>query len=181
MGAALKEPSQEKYSTGTIVPIPSSCCVHRGISNPSPSFFCIPWDISRPSMGSRTALPWGRRFLCGHVSLCGVFGAGTTLTVKGESPTSPRSVLSHHGILTFCRFLVIWGFFLGLGAGLGSDARLGSGTDPGVGVSVPSLRTLTTLCAPRRIGAYFLNRKVLKFVQEMCLRSQGEGNSGLGL
>lgn len=63
------------------------------------------------SMGSRTALPWGRRFLYGPVSLCGVFGAGTTLTVLGESPTSPRSFLPHHGILTFCRFLAIWGFF----------------------------------------------------------------------
>uniref|UniRef100_A0A8C3YAD3 Ig-like domain-containing protein n=1 Tax=Catharus ustulatus TaxID=91951 RepID=A0A8C3YAD3_CATUS len=40
-------------------------------------YFCGSYDSSR------------RRFLCGPVSLCGVFGAGTTLTVKGQPTVAP--------------------------------------------------------------------------------------------
>uniref|UniRef100_A0A8C3N425 Uncharacterized protein n=1 Tax=Geospiza parvula TaxID=87175 RepID=A0A8C3N425_GEOPR len=31
----------------------------------------------------------GRRFLCGPVSLCGIFGAGTSLTVEGQPQVAP--------------------------------------------------------------------------------------------
>lgn len=97
-------------------PSPSSCCVHRGI--PSPPSCCAHCGVSMPSPpschvhgGPGLLPPGGRRFLHGSVSLCGVFGAGTLLTVLGESPTSSRSFLPHREIVTFCRFLGDLGFF----------------------------------------------------------------------
>ncbi|KAM6377977.1 immunoglobulin lambda-1 light chain-like [Pluvialis apricaria] len=73
-----------------------TCCVHRGTSIPSPSFCCVHWDISIPSppsccihRGPGLLLPWARRFLHGPVSLCGVFGPGTMLTVLGQPKVAP--------------------------------------------------------------------------------------------
>lgn len=91
------------------------------------------------------------------VSLCALFGAGTTLTISSESPTSPRSFLRHESV-TFCQFLAIWVVFLGLGAGLGSAAGSGTDTKRGVAGCVLSLRLGGLWCASQRAGGgYFLN------------------------
>lgn len=128
---------------------------------PSGHFHPITFVLLHPS-GPRTAP--ARRFLHGSVSLCGVFGPGTMLTVLGESPTSCRSFLPHRDIVTFCRFLVIWGFFLGLGAGLGSATTSGTGTKRGVAGCVLSLRTQRALVRATENWGVFFQLKDLKIL-----------------
>lgn len=125
-----------------------------GHLHPITSILPHPW-------GPGLLLPRGRKFLHGPVSLC-VFGPGTMLTVLGKSPTSSRSFLPHRGIVTFCRFSVIWGFFLGLGAGQGSAAGSGMGTKRGIVGCVLSLRTQRALVRTTEDWGVFSQLKELK-------------------
>ena len=111
---------------------PLSCHLLRGEGCRSPS-------VGRHQSGAGTPLPpaplqvggWGGAgasqggFLCEPVSLCGVFGGGTKLTVLGESPSSLLSFFFPQGLdafLSLCSFLCLAS---ALWSSLQPDAPLG--------------------------------------------------------
>ncbi|KAM6318271.1 immunoglobulin lambda-1 light chain-like [Podargus strigoides] len=55
--------------------------------HPSGHLYPITFILSHPQ--GPCSSPWGRRFLHGPVSLCGVFGSGTTVTVLGQKKAAP--------------------------------------------------------------------------------------------
>lgn len=106
--------------------------------------------ILPPPQDPELPLPRSGRFLHCSVSLCGIFGAGTTLTVLGESLTSSRSFFPHREIVTFCRFLVIWGFFLDLAAGWGLPPAQGRALSVAAWAESCPHRARGLRCAPWR-------------------------------
>ena len=134
---------------------------HPAVSSPSSPFCFARQNTSIPSLlthplilpppqDPELPLPRSGRFLHCSVSLCGIFGAGTTLTVLGESLTSSRSFFPHREIVTFCRFLVIWGFFLDLAAGWGLPPAQGRALSAAAWAESCPHRAGGLRCAPWR-------------------------------